>query len=65
MPKSANARAAVAEYPYVTAEEPAVVSEKIAAIGNESAPLKLTGKPGEAARPTQKYYDVDLDEYQV
>jgi hypothetical protein len=65
---STNIKDVVAALPRVTRERLAgsiVVSEKIAAVGDRSAPPKLIGKPGEAASPTQKYYDVDLDEYQV
>jgi len=43
------------------------VDEKPARVarGAEAAPVKLIGKDGSSLRPGRKYYDVDLDEYQL
>jgi len=57
--------AAIPKLTHLTMPEPIVLHEKLVRQNNElSAPLKLTGKPGSAPKPTAKSYDLDLDEYQ-
>jgi hypothetical protein len=44
-----------------------VVKEKVRSLrcGSETPSVRLLGKPGSALPPSRKYFDLDLDEYQL
>jgi hypothetical protein len=63
--KTREAVAAIPRHVAQTLQPPTILREKlIGLVGSDSA-VKLIGHPGEAPSPDRKYYDVNLDEYQL